>query len=102
MKDNHYLGFISLIFAACASLGMGSKPISSIDEHNPYVLNVEQQTLQAHLPQNDRNLASCNAIMLASGQKQYQCVVHFIPDYQALLNQMTTLLDQLKACQAAH
>lgn len=87
----YFISGLLLLFASCASFAIN-------DPHT--ILDPVSHTLRGATPANDRPESDCDPVKGPDGSLQYQCVVHKFPDYQALLISISSLQNQLKACQA--
>lgn len=95
MKKYGYLIVVAGLLAACTSLAF---------KDTVYVLDSPNSNMRGHNPDgsDDKPLASCDPSPLPSPNTglHYPCVVHYIPDYRALLDEVDRLQKALIACQA--
>lgn len=82
---------VSILLVACGSV--------AFQDPNVLVMDLPNGTLRAHDPKNDRKSGDCDPHYLPSGKVEYQCVAHFLTDYQLLLTKIADLENQLSACQ---
>lgn len=85
---------------ACTVLGLIAACSSVAFSDRYYQLDdVSGKELRGDKPNHDRPLSDCKPGVIPSGGKAYKCVVHFYPDYQALLDRITILENQLRDVQ---
>lgn len=80
------------VLAACSGIAFS-------DRH--YDLDPPNHSLHGHTANDDLDESKCDPIKKPDGRLEYQCVVHFFPDYKALVDENARLRDELKACQSA-
>jgi hypothetical protein len=86
----------SALIAASVLLFSCTTP-ALVDPH--FVLDPPNDSLRGKTPNDDRPLSDCNPLKKPDGSIEYRCVVHFFPEYDALLNKIAKLQSDLKACQ---
>lgn len=98
MRKYGYLIAVLGLLAACTSLGF---------KDTVYVLDAPNSNLRGHAVDgsDDKPLASCDPSPVPSSSPapgenlSYPCIVHYISDYKALLNEVARLQTELSACQ---
>jgi hypothetical protein len=71
---------------------------AAIDERH-FVFDPTTRTLRGPKPKDDRKEDDCAPEKLPDGTIRFKCVVHFMPDYEALQMELARLRTELKACQ---
>ena len=87
----YFIPALLLLCASCSSFALN-------DPHS--VLDPINHTLRGNTASADRPESDCDPVKQADGTLMYQCVVHKFSDYKALLIQLSSCQDQLKAAQS--